>query len=226
MILYLHTSGWTPPRRRLALSMACVAAAAGALWWAGVGERNAVIHHGQPAANDRSAASGWDGARPDVQRSAKPVAAALTEVSIGPAGASHSQAVVAEAAAPFTYVGQWTDAGVTRVVLGDRGRNLVVRVPGEVDGRYRAISIDENRLVLKDMPLGVLRTLPLVPGTSMKPPPADVPLDTDSAPTPAPAMAPSMVSTMIAPGVHVTPMSVSAVPRPSPGYQDTEQAEN
>jgi hypothetical protein len=106
--------------------------------------------------------------------------------------------------------------------LGDRGRNIVVRVPGDVDGRYRTVSIDENRLVLKDMPLGVLRTLSLFPVTSVQPPSAAEAVIAESTPAPAAAT----VSTMVAPGVHVTPISVSAGPAPAPPYQDTEQAEN
>lgn len=219
MILYLRTSGWTPPRRRLAVSMAC-AAATGALWWAGAGERNAPLHRSQPPAADRGSAAGWEGSSAGVQHVREPVARAAKQGSAARADAAKRPAVDAEGAIPFGYVGQWTDAGITRVVLRDRGRNVVVRVPGDVDGRYRAVSIDENRLVLKDMPLGTLRTLALVPGASVKAAPAAIAAIPDAEPESG------ALSTVVAPGVHVTQISVPAVPAPVPAYQDTEQAEN
>ena len=223
MILYLHTSAWTPPRRRLALSMACVAAA-GALWWIDAGERSSVVHRGQPLSGDRFVAHESAGAKPEAQRLATPPAASSKPSAIGPGVASVVQTAAAPAPLlPFTYIGQWTDGGVTRVVLGDRGRNIVVRVPGEVDGRYRAVSIDENRLVLKDMPLGVLRTLPLFSGASLRPPPVEAAHQVDDA-TPAPE-APA-VSTRVTPNIHVTPINVAASPPAVPLTQDTEQAEN
>ncbi len=224
MILYLHTSAWTPPRRRLALSMACVAAA-GAFWWVDAGERSSVVHRGQPLSVDRFVALESAGAKPEAQRFATPPAANLKQVAIGRGDASvaHAAATPAPPLLPFTYVGQWTDGGVTRVVLGDRGRNIVVRVPGEVDGRFRAVSIDENRLVLKDMPLGVLRTLPLFSGASLRPPPVEAAHQVDDA-TPAPE-APA-VSTRVTPNIHVTPINVAASPPPVAMTQDTEQAEN
>ena len=220
MILYLHTSAWTPPRRRLALSMACVAAA-GAFWWVEAGERNTVVHRGQPLSGDRFVAPESAGAKPEAQRFATPPATSSKSIAIGRGDASVALTAAAPAPLlPFTYVGHWTDGGVTRVVLGDRGRNIVVRVPGEVDGRYRAVSIDENRLVLKDMPLGVLRTLPLFSGASVRPPPVEAAPVADTEP------AVTAVSTLVAPNIHVTPINVAASPPAVPLTQDTEQAEN
>jgi hypothetical protein len=104
MILYLHTSGWTPPRRRLAVSMACIAAA-GALWWANAGERSAVRLSPTPS-GDRTAAKEWDRTRPAVQHVAKSAAAASKQVAVVRDDASSARSADAQAPAPFTYVGQ------------------------------------------------------------------------------------------------------------------------
>jgi hypothetical protein len=57
----------------------------------------------------------------------------------------------AAAPAPIQYVGQWMDGGRLAVVLRRDGRNVVVPVPGMVDGRYEVVSANNRELVLRDL---------------------------------------------------------------------------
>jgi len=52
---------------------------------------------------------------------------------------------------PVRYIGQWIEGGRRAVVLGYQGRNVVVQVPGSVDGRYEVVSADEREVVLRDL---------------------------------------------------------------------------
>ena len=74
-------------------------------------------------------------------------------------------------ALPYRYVGQWTEGPVTAVVLGERGVSFVVRVPGPVDARYDARSVDDHRVVLWDRVLqrDVELALSAPPGTDVPP---------------------------------------------------------
>jgi hypothetical protein len=60
-------------------------------------------------------------------------------------------ATAATAPAPIQYVGQWVDGGRLAVVLSRDGRNVVVPVPGTVDGRYEIVSANNRELVLRDL---------------------------------------------------------------------------
>jgi len=43
------------------------------------------------------------------------------------------------------------DGGRLAVVLSRQGRNVVVQVPGTVDGRYEVVSANDRELVLRDL---------------------------------------------------------------------------
>jgi hypothetical protein len=68
-----------------------------------------------------------------------------------PQPAAATAATGAAAAAPIQYVGQWMDGGRLAVVLSRDGRNVVVPVPGTVDGRYEIVSANNRELVLRDL---------------------------------------------------------------------------
>jgi len=65
------------------------------------------------------------------------------------------------AAVPYRYVGQWKEGPRTGVVLSRRGISVVVRVPGAVDDRYEAESVDERQVLLRDRWSGRAVALPL-----------------------------------------------------------------
>ena len=52
---------------------------------------------------------------------------------------------------PVRYVGQWMEGDRLAVVLSYQGRNVVVQVPGSVDGRYEVVSANDRELVLRDL---------------------------------------------------------------------------
>jgi hypothetical protein len=79
----------------------------------------------------------------DPQASALPVAAPLAPTP--PAKPSPEASP-----APYRYVGHWTEAHRTAVVLSSQGVSIVVRVPGPVDERFDAESIDDRQVVLHD----------------------------------------------------------------------------
>jgi hypothetical protein len=68
-----------------------------------------------------------------------------------PQPAAPTAATVTTAPAPIQYVGQWMDGGRLAVVLSRDGRNVVVPVPGTVDGRYEIVSANNRELVLRDL---------------------------------------------------------------------------
>jgi hypothetical protein len=68
-----------------------------------------------------------------------------------PQPAAATAATGAVTPAPIQYVGQWMDGGRLAVVLSSNGRNVVVPVPGTVDGRYEVVSANNRELVLRDL---------------------------------------------------------------------------
>jgi hypothetical protein len=68
-----------------------------------------------------------------------------------PQPAAATAATGTAAPAPIQYVGQWMDGGRLAVVLSRDGRNVVVPVPGTVDGRYEVVSANNRELVLRDL---------------------------------------------------------------------------
>jgi hypothetical protein len=166
---------------------------------------------------DGAAAMAADSGRPSARTARQSAAQARP-----PQAATDEQAPVP----PFRYVGHWKEHGATSVVLGDRGRTLVVRVPGAVDERYQVVSVDEHRLVMKYLPLGIVQTLTLSPGapwmvrsaapsaptTQAIGPPVSVPVPQDAGPsTSVRRKAADVESSMEAPGLPV----VGTAPPPS-----------
>ena len=160
MIIHLQTSRWRPGQR-LAIGGATAALVA-AVAWASLGERASSMRTA-PVSVAPVVAPGAFERRIDPFDTSASVRAAARAFAPSP--------VVAEGPTvppmpPFQYVGHWKKDGVTTVVLSDRGRNLLVRVPGAFDDRYHIVSVDENRLVLKVLPLGAVQTLTLSPGAA------------------------------------------------------------
>jgi len=160
MIIHLQTSRWRPGQR-LAIGGATAALVA-AVAWASLGERASSMRTA-PVSVAPVVAPGAFERRIDPFDTSASVRAAARAFAPSP--------VVAEGPTvppmpPFQYVGHWKKDGVTTVVLSDRGRNLLVRVPGAFDDRYHIVSVDENRLVLKVLPLGAVQMLTLSPGAA------------------------------------------------------------
>jgi hypothetical protein len=158
VIIYLHRSRWRPGQR-LAMGGA-TAALAVALAWASFGDRGS-MRGTLPAISSYATSAASEGQEnPSTTTATSRHVAARTSSgdSVSP------QIAVVPPAPPFRYVGHWKEHRETTVVLSDRGRNLLVRVPGAFDDRYQVLAVDEHRLVLKYLPLGIVQTLALSPG--------------------------------------------------------------
>ena len=224
MIIHLQTSRWRPGQR-LAIGGA-TAALVVAVAWASLGERGGPLRTTPRPTAFEAAPAAFGGAAGSLDSRAAVRAPAVR----APAHASaDTGTAAAPSTPPFQYVGHWKDHGTTTVVLSDRGRNLLVRVPGAFDDRYHILSVDEHRLVLKVLPLGIVQTLTLSPGASwtMREPARP------AAPTPA-AAAPAVVtepeqpwartavrrkpgdaeSSMEAPGLPLAPAGFGAIAPP------------
>ncbi len=66
-----------------------------------------------------------------------------------------------DAPPPYTYEGAWTEGRRTTVILSVQGMSFSVRVPGQVDERYFAQSVGDDRLVLRDRHGDRIVVLPL-----------------------------------------------------------------
>lgn len=62
---------------------------------------------------------------------------------------------------PYSVLGKWTAAGRTVVYLKRGEQSITVDAPGPLDAQYAVQAIDEHRLTLKYLPLGVLQQLDL-----------------------------------------------------------------
>jgi hypothetical protein len=71
-------------------------------------------------------------------------------------------------AAPYRYSGHWRQGSHTVLVLSGSGYSLVARVPGPVDDRFDVVSIDDQRVLLRDRQSQKLVALPLS-GQSARP---------------------------------------------------------
>ena len=165
-------------------------------------------------------------------------AAAVRAPSTAPA-VNESSAV--PPAPPFQYVGHWKVHGATTVVLSERGRNLLVRVPGAFDDRYHVLAVDEHRLVMKYLPLGIVQTLALSPGApwTVRPPAQSAsPTEATDAPVEVPApeasnrstsvrmKAGDVESSMEAPGLPVAPAQPLYGAMASPAASNDAEPEN
>jgi hypothetical protein len=162
MIIHLHTSRFASRHKAAWVSAlgGLVVLGAASVAMQGSPLRSTAV---RPLHADKTAFAPADGAAALPAESGRPVARAARGSAAqarAPQGATDEQAPVP----PFRYVGHWKEHGATSVVLGDRGRTLVVRVPGAVDERYQVVSVDEHRLVIKYLPLGIVQTLTLSPG--------------------------------------------------------------
>lgn len=61
---------------------------------------------------------------------------------------------------PFAYMGKLVDDGAVIVFLTKQDRNYIVRAGDTLDGTYGVESIEDERLVLNYLPLGIRQTLP------------------------------------------------------------------
>lgn len=62
---------------------------------------------------------------------------------------------------PFTYIGKLVDRGAVTVFLSDQDRNYIVRAGDTLHDTYVVEAVEDQRLVLKYLPLGVRQALPL-----------------------------------------------------------------
>lgn len=69
---------------------------------------------------------------------------------------------------PFSYVGRWIEGGDTIVMLSRAGRNYTVRAGEQVDPTYLLEKVDNDKVVLRYVPLDQAQVLPFAGG----PPPA------------------------------------------------------
>ena len=60
---------------------------------------------------------------------------------------------------PFTYVGRWIERGDTLVMLSRGGRNYVVHEGDKVDPTYLVEKIDNDKLVIRYLPLDQTQVL-------------------------------------------------------------------
>jgi hypothetical protein len=175
----------------------------------------------------------WVGARPDVPALSEAVAAALTEVFHRPAARAHITSGRCEKPqAPSPIVGQldgrgrlsrlqssaWLLIGGAVTWLGRSAHRQKA-----IDGPLVVVPSRSTRTVScsRTCPSGVLRTLPLVPDTfdeALR----SCCLGTRFRADTAPAMAPACVDHDRA-GRPRHADERLRLPRPSPGYQDTEQ---
>lgn len=128
--------------------------------------------------------------------------------------AAAAAATAALRPAPVQYVGQWTNGGRLAVVLSRQGRNVVVQVPGMVDGRYEVVSANDRELVLRDIASATTQRIALG-----APPPAGAAARTA-------ATAPSEATTddeETTPAVRVRP---DKLPPPSQRISDDLEPEN
>ena len=75
------------------------------------------------------------------------------------------------AALPFTFVGQWTQAGQVTAILRRDGESVFVQEGERIDGRYRVMAIDETRVVIEDLSTNLQQALALRAGSSAAVPP-------------------------------------------------------
>ena len=184
MIIHLQTSRWRPGQR-LAIGGATAALVVAVAW--------ASLAEGGGSMRSVPRVAGFEAAPARLEDHGEPfdVRAPARRAAVrAPAPASvDADSAAVPSTPPFQYVGHWKEHGATTVVLSDRGRNLLVRVPGAFDDRYHILSVDEHRLVLKVLPLGIVQTLSLTPGaswTARVPAPAASPTARAFAPVPAP----------------------------------------
>jgi len=236
MIIYLHTSRWRPGQR-LAIGGA-TAALVVAVAWASLGDRGASMRAAPRTAGFDPAAAASEGRTEPFETRTPTRAAAVRAPSTAPA-ANESSAV--PPAPPFQYVGHWKGHGATTVVLSERGRNLLVRVPGAFDDRYHVLAVDEHRLVMKYLPLGIVQTLALSPGapwTVRNPARPASPTEATAAPVEVPApeasnrstsvrmKAGDVESSMEAPGLPVAPTQPLYGATASPVASNDAEPEN
>jgi hypothetical protein len=64
-------------------------------------------------------------------------------------------------ALPFTYLGSWKENGKTVVFVRRDDRSYKIEGPGPLDPEYAVRSVDERRISLKYLPLGIVQELRL-----------------------------------------------------------------
>ncbi len=222
MIMYLRTSRWTS-QQRLVTAGALLAALAALAWSMTPVERSRAPTAHAPLSD-----------RPSLAQTAVADQTRLRDIEppspTGEPPATAAQQPAADAASnapipPFRYVGHWTERGTSTVVLSGGGQSVVVRVPGRFDERYEVLSVDDARLVVRFLPTGSVRTLELKPGAAWLR--GSVPVRASEPGRPQGASA-GELSTLVAPGMHVTPLSVpvGTTPRPAASNERDSEPEN
>jgi hypothetical protein len=122
-----------------------------ALWWL---TGNAVV---------TGASLGTALPRPAPMVAPSPAAAPppTARAPLRPAPAAAPPPAATAGPADIRYLGQWVEGGRRAVVLSRDGRNVVVPVPGTVDGRYEVISADSRELVLRDLASSTMQRIAL-----------------------------------------------------------------
>jgi hypothetical protein len=127
-----------------------------------------------PASSNAAAGAraALDPARPNPPRDdwRAPIAATPVPIEVGghrAAAAIATRPTVGGESLPYRYVGQWAEGRTTTIVLRTGGVNVAVRVPGSIDPRFDARSVDERRVLLWDRELRRDVELPLTAAASV-----------------------------------------------------------
>ena len=60
---------------------------------------------------------------------------------------------------PFAYVGRWLERGETIVVLSKAGQTYIVHAGESLDGTYVLETIEDDKLTIRYLPLGIAQVL-------------------------------------------------------------------
>ena len=145
--------------------------------WVGGDENAGVV---QPSTRTAAAGAAAGKTRPDAGalRLASPAARQAVEPGADPfalledgpddgaAAVARKAIPVAPAVAtapplPFTYLGSWKEHGKTFVFVRRDDRAYKIEGPGPLDAEYAVRSVDEHRISLKYLPLGIVQELRL-----------------------------------------------------------------
>lgn len=158
-VIYYNRRRWSSTQRASAL--AAMAAAALLPWWLSSPASPAATGGASAAAPRARALADARGVREVRDSVRRETMGPLHPLPLPPPGRDAGEPAAAPEAAPYHYVGHWTQGARTTVVLSVQGFSLLVPVPGRIDQRYDLESIDERHVVLRDRGLGRDLALPL-----------------------------------------------------------------
>jgi hypothetical protein len=78
---------------------------------------------------------------------------------------------------PFAYVGRWIEKGETIAVLSRANQNYIVRAGEKIDAAYLLETIENDKVIVRYLPLDVAQVLPFASGAAANTVRREQPLD-------------------------------------------------